>query len=175
MYFPIGKEVFRNEANFINWDSKPDTFSLLINSGIDTNEFTLNVNRVFIGSPGGVDPFVAYDPLSPDGRVGFNIGEGTLIFASIKANGTIIPGDDRSFTAVQANFTGDVGMVGMPDGIEVTASNIKVALNGASGTSPSTPTAINWLTSVNENGNSTDLGTFIHTDVLFTIPGPTAG
>ena len=130
-------------------------------------KFSLTVNQVFVGAPGSGSPFVPYNPASPDGRVGFNIGEGTVVFASIKANPTKITGDDRSFTAVKANFTGSIGLVGLPEGITITASQIGVALNGAAGTIPGVPTPINWVTSVNEAGNSGNNTSFISTPVEY--------
>ena len=61
---------------------------------------------------------------------------------------------------MKADFIGPIGMVGLPDGLTIEASNIKVALNGAQGTIPALPSAINWVTSVNEDGNSVNNTSF---------------
>ena len=117
-------------------------------------KFSLTVNQLFAGIP-DEDPFA-----EPIGGTGFSVQNGTLALAVIKANANIIPGDDRSYTAVKANFTGPIQMVGLPDGLTAVASDLRVALNGAEGTLGGTPTAINWVTSVNEDGNSVNNQSF---------------
>src|SRR5262249_31555165 len=126
----------------------------------NANLLTLNltITDFFAGIPGGI---------------GFHVSNGSLALALIKADPATNPGDNPSFLAVKAEM-GNASLDGLPqDLVDITATDLQVAINQASGTSPSKPSALDWTQSVNLDANAPLNGTFTHGDVV--VGGQTIG
>jgi hypothetical protein len=101
----------------------------------------LTISDFFAGVPG--------EP-GPEDDIGLAVSSGQLILASIKADPTVVPADDRGFTALISSISG-AEFVGIPDLI-IIANSLNVELNTSSGTVP--PPVLDWTVSVNLDADS---------------------
>ena len=133
----------------------------------------LTITDVFVGIGADLDDTDTL--VVPDDAIGFRVSEGEIGFVSIKANQTIIPGDTRSYSAISSTL-GQAAFEGIP-GIDISANNVKVEVNSATGVVPGTTTpaeAINWTTSVGEGDAGDGSFTAAAVEVEFTSADPVA-
>jgi hypothetical protein len=158
----------------INVDINHDNVTDLQDASLLTFEIS-NVN-VFVGVGGAFtrDTGGNVTGFDTSNATGFAATGGTLGLALITANRDELAGDTRSYVAMTSQL-GTATMLGLPSDIHVSASNIAVEINRASGALNGTPaTPLNWTQALDLNHDATFgdtltlfQGTANSTDVAF--------
>ena len=154
--------TFSMSRQGINVDINHDNVTDLQDASLLTFEIS-NVN-VFAGVGGAFtrDSNLNVTGFDTSHATGFVATGGTLGLAMITAN-RVNAGDTRTYLSLTSKL-GTATMLGLPSDIHVSASNIAVEINRASGTLNSTPaTPLNWKQTLDLNHD----GTFGDTLTLF--------